>query len=94
MQCPNQGTAAQLQEFLGMITCLTSFIPNMSENTATLQELLCKDREFTWSKTYDNAFHHIKQLICVDATLCHYGVNCPMEVHVDASLCGLGAALV
>ena len=84
----------QLQEFLGVITWLAPFIPNMSENTTTLQKLLCKDREFTWNKTYDTAFHHLKQLICVDVTLCHYDVNCPMEVHVDASLHGLGGALV
>ena len=84
----------QLQEFLGMITWLAPFIPNMSENTITLRELLCKDSEFTWNKTYDTAFHHLKQLICVDVTLCHYDVNHPMEIHVDASLCGLGGALV
>ena len=66
----------------------------MSENTATLWELLCKDREFTWNKKYDSAFHHIKQLICVDVILCHYNVNCLMEVHINASLHGLGAALV
>ena len=76
----------QLQEYLGMVTWLAPFIPNMSENTATLWELLCKDIEFTWNKTFNNAFHHIKQLICVDVTLHHYDVNHHMEVHIDASL--------
>ena len=91
---PQLRNCTQLQEFLGMITWLAPFIHNMSDSTATLWELLCKVRVFTWNKTYSTAFHHIKQLIYVDVTLCHYDVNFPMEVHVDASLCGLGAALV
>ena len=84
----------KLQEFLGMVTWLAPFIPNMSENTATLRELLRQDTEFTWNESYDAAFQCIKQLIAVDVTLRHYDVTRPVEIHVDASLRGLGAALV
>ena len=66
----------------------------MSENTATLRELLRQDTEFTWNESYDAAFHCIKQLITVDVTLRYYDVTRPVEIQVDASLCGLGAALV
>ena len=41
----------------------------MSENTATLRELLQQDTEFIWNESYDAAFLHIKQLITVDVTL-------------------------
>ena len=30
----------------------------------------------------------------MDVTLHHYDVKCPVEIHVDASLRGLGAALI
>ena len=77
-----------------MVTWLAPFISNMSENTATLRELLHQDTEFTWNECYDVTFHCIKQLITVDVTLCHYEITCLVQIHVDASLCGLGAALV
>ena len=77
-----------------MVTWLAPFIPNMSENTATLRELLRQDTEFIWNESYDAAFLCIKQLITIDVTLRHYDVTCPVEIHVDASLRGLGAALV
>ena len=66
----------------------------MSENTTTLQKLLRQDMKFTWNESYDAAFQCIKQLITVDVTLRHYDVTRPVEIHVDASLRGLGAALV
>ena len=91
---PRPTSRAKLQEFLGMVTWLAPFIPNMSENTATLRELLRQDTEFSWNESYDAAFHHIKQLIAMDVTLRHYDVKRPVEIHVDASLRSLGAALV
>ena len=47
------------------------------------------------SKTLSMHILHkcIKQLIAVDMTLRHYDVTCPVEIHVDVSLRGLGAAL-
>ena len=44
---PRPTSRTKLQEFLGMVTWLAPFIPNMSENTATLRELLRQDTEFT-----------------------------------------------
>ena len=66
----------------------------MSQNTATLQELLHQDTEFSCNESHDAAFHCIKQLIAVDVTLHHYNVKHPVKIYVDASLHGLGAALV
>ena len=62
---PYPTSRAKLQEFLGMVTWLAPFIPNMSENTATLRELLHQDTEFSWNESYDAAFHRIKQLIAM-----------------------------
>ena len=62
---PQTTSRAKLQEFLGMVTWLAPFIPNMSENTATLRELLRQDTEFIWNESYDAAFQRIKQLIAV-----------------------------
>ena len=61
---------------------------------ATLRELLRQDTEFMWDECYDVAFHQIKQMITMDVTLRHYDIMLPVEIHVNASLRGLGAALV
>ena len=91
---PSSTSRVKLQEFLGMVTWLAPFIPNMSENTATLWELLHQDTEFIWNESYDAAFCHIKQLIAIDVTLQHYDVKHPVEIHVNDFLGWLEAALV
>ena len=72
---------------------MAPFVPNISENTATLQELL-QDTEFFWNESYNTPFHYIKQLIAADVTLCLYNVKHSVEIHVDTSLHGIRAALV
>ena len=46
----------ELQEFLGLVTYLSPFIPGLSTLTTPLQELLKKDTYFIWDCTYDAAF--------------------------------------
>ena len=46
----------ELQEFLGMVTYLSPFICGLSTLTASLQELLKKDADFTWNASYEAAF--------------------------------------
>ena len=50
---PKPTSRTKLQEFLGLVTWLTPFIPNMSEKTATLREFLHQDTEFIWNESYD-----------------------------------------
>ena len=80
---PRPTSRTKLQEFLGMVTWLAPFIPNMSENTATLWELLQQDTEFIWNESYDAAFLRIKQLIthrCDPPTLwCHMPSGNPCQ---------------
>ena len=40
---------SQLQEFLGIATYMSPFIPNLSQQTATLRDLVKKDAEFIWT---------------------------------------------
>ena len=84
----------ELQRFLGMITYLSPFIPSLSTFTAPLRELLHKDTEFTWNDSYQSAFNTIKKMVCKDTTLRYFDVEKPIIIQVDASLKGLGAALL
>ena len=83
-----------LQEFLGMVTYMSPFIRNLSDNTANLRELLKKDSEFVWTPSHQQTFESVKNLICDETTLTYFNQNEPTVIQVDASTRGLGATLM
>ena len=86
--------ATKHQEFLGLVTCLSPFIPGLSTLTAPLHELLQKDADFTWNHTYDATFQHVKEAVISDTTLRYFNPSLPMTIQVNASQVGLDAALL
>ena len=82
------------QSFLGMLTYLAPFVPNLSEHTTELRKLLRKDSEFQWYHEHDIAFQKRKSLICQANSLAYYDPKQPAILQVDASQVALGAALV
>ena len=91
---PAPTNVTELQEFLGLVTYLSPFIPGLSTLTAPLQELLKKDGDFSWNCTYDTTFEQIKEAVISDTTLRYFDPSLPMTIQVDASQVGLGAALL
>ena len=94
MPCQHLPTSLNSQEFLGLVMCLSPFIPGLSTLTAPLQELLKKDADFSWNHTYDIAFEWVKEAVISDTTLRYFDPSLPMTIQVDASQVGLGAALL
>ena len=82
----------ELQEFLGLVTYLSPFIPGLSTLTSPLWELLKKDADLTWNCTYDTPFEQIKEAVISDTTLRYFNPSLPMTIQVDASQVGLGTA--
>ena len=91
---PAPTNITELQEFLGLVTYLSPFIPGLSTLTAPLWELLKKDTDFSWNHTYDTTFEWIKEAVISDTTLRYFDPSLPMTIQVDASQVGLGAALL
>ena len=91
---PAPTSITELQEFLGLVTYLSPFIPSLSTLTAPVQELLKKDTDFSWNHTYDTAFEWIKEAVISDTTLRYFDPSLPVTIQVDASQVGLGAALL
>ena len=85
---------AQLQEFLGIATYMSPFIPNLSQKTATLRDLVKKDAEYIWTDSHNAAFEATKSLICRDVTLAYFDPQAESVIQVDASSRGLGAVLI
>uniref|UniRef100_A0A9J8CJP5 ribonuclease H n=1 Tax=Cyprinus carpio carpio TaxID=630221 RepID=A0A9J8CJP5_CYPCA len=90
MPAPDNVTA--LQRFLGMINYLGKSIPNLSELSAPLRELTCKNTEWCWFKQHQDAFEVLKHRISSPPTLKYYDVLKPVTLICDASQFGLGAA--
>lgn len=84
----------ELQHFLGFIQYLAKFLPNMSEVSAPLRELLHKDIEWHWDSAQENSFQALKKM-CINApVLAYFDKDKPIVLSVDSSSKGMGAALM
>ena len=70
----------KLQEFLGLVTYLSPFIPGLSTLTAPLHELLKKDTDFIWNPTYDATFQQVKEAVVSDTTLRYFDPSLSMTI--------------
>ncbi|XP_029212518.2 uncharacterized protein LOC114976273 [Acropora millepora] len=86
--------AQELQSFLGIATYMAPFIPNLSAMSEPLRNLLKKGTDFHWSPSHSTAFEKIKQSICRQVSLTYFDPRKETVIQVDASLRGLGSALV
>ena len=84
----------ELQEFLGMVTYMSPFIPKLAEHTASLRSLLKKGVVYVWTESHEQDFQKIKGLICQETTLTYFNVHDETVIQVDASSRGLGAVLL
>ena len=84
----------ELESFLGLITYMSPFIPNASDLTSPLRQLLKKDSQFEWSASHNIAFNKLKSVISDEVTLAHFNTEDDnITLQVDSSGKGLGAAL-
>ena len=92
MPAPTNKT--ELKRFLGFVTYLGKFLPNLSTESAPLRELLKEDVEFLWTSSQETAFQCLKNLCTRCPVLALFDVNKEVQVQCDASSTGLGAVLL
>ena len=85
---------AQVQEFLGIATYMSPFIPNVSQQITTLRDLVKKDAEFICTDSHNTAFEATKSLVCREVTLAYFDPQADSVIQVDASSRGLGPVLI
>ena len=73
---------------------MAPFIPNLSAMSEPLRNLLKKDFGFQWCPSHKTAFENIKQLIYREVSLTYFDPDKETVIQIDASLRGLGSALV
>ena len=93
-EMPAPNNVASLQSFLGLANYYQSFIPNMHDLRAPLNELLKKDKSWDWSTECQEAFDKIKEALTSDLFLTHFDSNLELIVACDASSYGVGACIL
>jgi len=91
---PTPTSKTELQTFLGFIQFLAPFIPNLSEKSATLRNLLKKDVPFIWDSNHQACLDKLKAAITEKSTLRYFDTSKTPTLQVDASIKGLGASLL
>lgn len=69
------------------------FIPNLSNLNAPLWELKTRE-EFHWGPVESEAFKKIKDTLTSTPVLKYFDVTKPVLLSIDASMKGLGAAVI
>lgn len=87
-------TKEELRSFLGLVTYVSRFIPNLATVNYPLRELLKQKIQFEWKPEHQSSFDQLKQMI---GSLDHLGYYDPKDrtlLVTDASGVGLGAVLL
>ena len=82
---PAPDNVTTLQSFLGVANYYQSFIKNLNDLRAPLNELLKKDKKWKWKPECQTAFDQIKKALTADLFLTHYDPKLEIIVASDAS---------
>lgn len=84
----------ELQIMLGFINYVRNYIPNLSDISTPLRELLKKSVVFQWLDRHDQCLLKIKNMIANAPTLKAFNCNEQITIQTDASKDGLGCCLM
>ena len=88
---PTSNNRKDIQRLLGMINYVAKFIPNLSNITEPLRELLQKETHWQWEKRYNQTVKQIKTLLKSRKCFAYFDVKKPVNLQVDACKKRLGA---
>ena len=84
----------ELGRFLGMVTYVSKFLPNLSQMNAPLRLLMKAEIQWHWDKEQKRSFESLKKAIMEAPVLTFYDVTKPVCLSVDASSKGIGTVLL
>lgn len=91
---PDPRDKKSLQSFLGVLNYVRQFIPNLSELTEPLRELLRKGIIFRWTEVHSGVVKAIKEKLISARVLRSFDPDKTIVIQTDASKDGLGSCLL
>ena len=91
---PAPDNVTTLQSFLGLANYYQSFIKNLHDLPAPLNELLKKDKKWRWTPECQTAFDQIKEALTSDLFLTPYDPKLDIIVASDASSYGVDSCIL
>ena len=92
MPAPQNKT--QLQLFVGLCNYLSCYVHHLTDVLSPLRALTVKSIEFKWEWLHDESFKKVKQAIANSCTLQYFNSEDLINIQVDTSSFGVGAALM
>jgi hypothetical protein len=83
-----------IHSFLGFCNFYQPFIRGFAHLAQPLNELTCKDTEWSWEARHQTAFKELKKRVTTEPVLAHPILTDPFELEVDASGFAMGAVLL
>jgi len=83
-----------VERLKGMVAYLSRFLPKLSSAMDPINQLTCKDAEFRWESTHDEAFSQIKLLVMNAPVLRYFDPLKPVVIQCNASAKGLDAVML
>ena len=93
LDAPKPHNVKELRSFLGLVNYYGRFVPNLATEAHPLNQLLCKDVKWAWSKKCNKVLEALKEQLASQSVLVHYDVNLPLRLACDASSYGLGVVI-
>lgn len=87
-------TAEETRSFLGLVTYVGRFLPNLATITAPLRELIRSGVKFSWGEAQEESFLKLKDMISNVQQLYFFDNSLRTRLIADASPVALGAVLV
>ncbi|UYV63288.1 K02A2.6-like [Cordylochernes scorpioides] len=84
----------EVQRFLGMVTYLGKFIPNLSDKTAPQRKLISNKSEWKFGGEENDCFEKLKDMVANAPILTFFDPTKPITISSDASQYGIGTVLM
>lgn len=73
----------ELTRFLGMVTYLSRFVPNLSDKANELRKLTSGKDEWAWTEKHQHDFDQLKTALTSTPVLKYFDVKKPVTIQAD-----------